>query len=200
MGAMIMSALLGETTFMLKLDNFVGVKVAHIVPLALIPAILWLKEDDWFGLLSGTVKSNVKFWQLGACFLLLAALALYILRTGNDSPDAVMDIELRARQMLDNLLGVRPRTAEFLIGHPLMLVLLYFGYRFNMFPVLVIGIMGQVSLMNTYAHIHTPLLISLQRSAHGLWAGTLIGVIIIVILELILRRLRNVRRNHSVSA
>jgi len=198
LGAMIMSALLAQTSFMLKTDGFFGVKLAHIIPLGIVPLILWLREEDWFGLLSGTVKDNVKFWQLGVCFVLLAGVALYILRTGNDAPDAVFDIELSVRQMLDNLLGVRPRTTEFLIGHPLMLILLYYGYRYNMFPVLMLGLMGQISLLNTYAHIHTPLLISLQRSAHGLWIGMLIGAIIIVILELILHRIRIVNTRRCV--
>jgi len=44
--------------------------------------------------------------------------------------------------------------------------------------------------MNTYAHIHTPMLISLQRSAHGLWMGTAIGVLLILILELVRWRIR----------
>jgi len=189
-GAIIMSALLAEPAFMLKLDNFVGVKIAHVVPLFFIPFILWLREEDWFGLLSGTARSSVRMWQLGVCIVLIAGVAVYILRTGNDNPEAVFQLELTARQMLSNLLGVRPRTTEFLIGHPLMLVLLYFGYRFNMFPVLIVGLMGQISLMNTYAHIHTPIMVSLHRSGHGLWIGALIGIFIIAILELILRRLR----------
>jgi len=199
-GAMIMSALLAEPIFMLKLDGFVGVKAAHILPLALVPFVLWLREEDWYGLLSGTVKSSVRFWQLGICLVLLAALAVYILRTGNDSPDAVFDLELTMRQMLHNLLGVRPRTAEFLIGHPLMLVLLYFGYRFNMFPVLMVGIMGQVSLMNTYAHVHTPLLISLMRSGNGLWLGIVVGAIIIAVVELMLRLVRKAGERRAASA
>ncbi|MCL2153075.1 MAG: DUF5693 family protein, partial [Oscillospiraceae bacterium] len=190
MGAMIMSALLGEPAFMLKIDNFYGVKLAHIAPLAFLPLVLWLREKDWYGLLSGTIKGSVSFWQLGVCFVLLAGVTLYILRTGNDSPDAVSSLERSARQLLDTWLGVRPRTTEFLIGHPSMLIMLYFGYKYNMFPLLMLGSMGQVSLINTYAHIHTPLMISLQRSANGLWSGLLLGIIAIVIIELILRRLR----------
>ena len=198
-GAMIMSALLGEPTFMLKADGFLGTKAAHIIPLIIIPAVLWLHENDCYGLLSGTVKNSVKLWQLGVCFVLLAGVTLYLLRTGNDSPEAVFDIELKARQLLDNLLGVRPRTTEFLIGHPLMLVLLYFGYRFNMFPLLMIGSMGQISLLNTYAHIHTPLMISLMRSGHGMWSGILIGIIFIVILELILHKLQTVNAKREAA-
>jgi len=183
MGAMVMSALLSEPAFMLKLDGFLGTKAAHIIPLAVVPAILWLREEDWYGLLSGTVKGNVRLWQLGVCFVLIAGVALYVLRTGSDAPEAVSDLERSARQMLDNWLGVRPRTTEFLIGNPIMLVMLYYGYQYNMFPLLMLGLMGQVSLINTYAHIHTPLMVSLQRSGHGIWSGMLIGLVVIVVAE-----------------
>ena len=189
-GALIMSALLAEPTFMLKLNGFVGVKLAHIIPLTIVPFTLWLRETDWFSLLSGTVKSNVRLWQLGVCMILIAGVAIYIIRTGNESPEAVFPIELTVRQTLDNWLGVRPRTTEFLIGHPLMIVMLYYGYRFSMFPILMAGLMGQISLINTYAHIHTPITISLVRSGHGLWMGMLIGIVAIIILELVFHRLR----------
>lgn len=191
-GAMIMSALLADPAFMLKLDGFTGVKAAHLIPLALIPGILWLREDNCFKLLAGTVKSSVKFWQLAACLVLLAGLAIYILRTGNENLGTVSELEMRIRQLLDRILGVRPRTKEFLIGHPMMLILLYFGYRFNMFPVLIAGVIGQVSLINTYAHIHTPLRISLIRSFHGLWIGAILGIIALAVILWLIRLARAV--------
>ena len=181
-GAMILSALLTDTAYMLKLDNFTGVKIAHVIPLVLVPVILWLHEQEWYALLTGTAKSNVRFWHLAAGLVLLAGLAIYILRTGNESLGTVSGIEMQFRQYLDRILGIRPRTKEFLIGHPMMLILLYFGYRFRMFPVLVAGAIGQISLINTYAHLHTPVLISWVRSAHGLWIGILLGCAAILIL------------------
>ena len=189
-GAFIMSALLSEPVFMVKLDTFIGVNIAQLIPLALVPLILWVREEDWFGLINGTVKSHVKVWQLALSLIMLAALALFFMRTGNENPDAVLDIELRFRQFLHNILGVRPRTSEFLIGHPLMLVMLYFGYKFNMFPLLIVGVLGQASLMNTYAHLHTPVLVSLERSLHGLWMGIAVGVVLIIVLEFIFKRIR----------
>jgi len=187
-GAFIMSALLSEPAFMVKLDTFIGVNVAQLIPLALVPFILWVREEDWFGLINGTVKSHVKVWQLALSLIMLAALALFFMRTGNENPDAVLDLELRFRQLLHDILGVRPRTSEFLIGHPLMLVLLYFGYKFNMFPLLIAGVLGQASLMNTYAHLHTPVLVSLERSLHGLWMGIAVGVVLIIVLEFIFKK------------
>ena len=198
-GAMIMSAILSEQRFMLKLDQFFGVTPAYVLPLAIIPFVLWLRENDWFSLLSGAVKNSVRLWQLGVCFALLAALTLYVLRSGNDAQDTVTDLELNFRQLLTNAFGVRPRTTEFLIGHPMMLLLLFYGYRFNMYPILMVGIMGQISLINTYAHIHTPLLISVQRSFHGGWIGVLIGIICICILELIFSRMRKLKQSSTAS-
>ena len=189
-GAMITSAILAEPLFMLKIDSFVGVKASHIIPLALAPLILWLREEDWYGIMSGTVKSSVKLWQLVVGVILLAGLAVYVLRTGNESSELVSGFEVQVRQTLKNVLGVRPRTKEFLIGHPIMLVLLFYGYKLNMFSLVAVGLIGQVSIINTYAHLHTPLMISLLRSANGLWIGILIGVIAIVIVQCTLRRVQ----------
>ncbi|MCL1804555.1 MAG: DUF5693 family protein [Clostridiales bacterium] len=191
-GAMVMSALLAEPAFMLKLDGFVGVKLAHLVPLVLAPCVLWLREEGRFGLMSGTVRGNVRFWQLAAGLVMLAGLAIYILRTGNESLGTVSELEMRIRQILDRILGVRPRTKEFLIGHPAMLILLYFGCRFKMLPVLMVGMIGQVSLINTYAHIHTPVRVSLIRSFHGLWIGAVLGLAAIAVIIWLARLARRV--------
>ena len=197
-GAIIMSAILADPTYMLRLDIFRGTKVAHIAPLVLAPLILWLREENWYGIMSGAVKSSVKFWQLLVGLVLLAGLVLYILRTGNENLELVSSFELQLRQTLKNTLGVRPRTKEFLIGHPLMLILMYYGYKINRFPMIMAGLIGQVSIINTYAHLHTPLLVSLLRSAHGLWVGIVIGIIAILLLELILRRTRSLRNKYLV--
>ena len=196
-GAMITSALLADPSFMLKMNSFIGVKVSHVIPLVLTACILLLRDRDWFGVVSGIAKSTIKVWQLVIGLVILAGLVFYVIRTGSDNPDMVTGFELRVRQLLDNFLGVRPRTKEFLIGHPLMLILMYFGYRYTMLPVMIIGVIGQVSIINTYTHIHTPLLISLQRSAHGLWMGIVIGIAAIIILEWLIGRIRKAIRKYA---
>ena len=189
-GAMVTSALIVDTSFMLKLNSFVGVKAADTLPLILVPCVMLLQGRNWFGLLAGTVKSTIRIWQLILSIVVLGVLVIYILRTGSDNPAIVTGLELKLRQLLDNILGVRPRTKELLIGYPFMLILLYFGYQYKMIPVLMIGIISQVSMINTFTHLHTPVMISMLRSAHGLWIGILIGVIAIVIINWIIRGMR----------
>jgi hypothetical protein len=127
----------------------------------------------------------------------MAGLAVYIIRTGNDNLGVVSDLEARVRQYLGHVLTVRPRTKEFLIGHPAMLVLLYYGYRYEMLPILLVGTIGQISLINTYAHIHTPLITSILRSMHGLWIGILIGVAAIAAISALLIILSNSRQDQN---
>ncbi len=183
-GALLMVGLLGDIGFMLKLDQFSGVKLAHVVPLLLLVVIFFFrgtKGGSWQRKLQELLEEPilVKFVLIGG--LLLVALMVYVSRTGNESA-AISSWELQFRALLDNILGVRPRTKEFLLGHPLMLLMLYLGYRNNMYlPLLLGGTIGQISLVNTYAHIHTPLVISLLRSLHGLWLGILIGLMLIAL-------------------
>ena len=196
-GAMIISAILAEPTFMLKIDSFFGVKVSHIIPLVLVPCVLWLRDEDWFGVMSGTVKSSVKYWQVIIGAALLTAFYIYVRRTGNEGAELVTGLELQLRQILNNILGVRPRTKEFLIGHPVMILLLFYGYKLPMFPLVMVGLIGQISIINTYAHLHTPIMISLLRSANGLWIGIIIGIIVIIVLPWIIRRVLTFIHKHE---
>jgi hypothetical protein len=117
------------------------------------------------------------------------------MRTGNESPVNTSPLEASVRQLLNDILGVRPRTKEFLIGHPLMLVLLYYGYKLELFPLLMIGAIGQVSIINTFAHLHTPITVSLLRTAHGVWIGIIIGIAAILILNFAIRKINAIFGN-----
>jgi len=180
-GAVLTVGLLGDKAFMYTLDQFMGVKIAHLVPVMLIIFIFWFLKDrggkPWKKLLKlldypVTVKYVV---LLG---VLAVVLLVYIMRTGNENA-AVSAWELALRARLTDLLAVRPRTKEFLIGHPLMLLMFYLGYRDKYLPVLLVAVIGQVSIVNTFAHIHTPLLISLMRAFNGLWLGIILGLVLI---------------------
>jgi hypothetical protein len=182
-GAILMIGLLADLTYMVKVNQFIGVKLAHTIPIGLVIGFLVLKkarEDEW--LKAGWPKAGEFFHQpllLGptlAVIVLAVIYYIYVDRTGNQSA-FVTGTELQVRSLLDQLLGIRPRTKEFLIGHPVMLLALYFGYKFRYgVGLLLVGIIAQVSLVNTFAHIHTPIAISLIRTGYGLVFGMVIGL------------------------
>lgn len=187
-GAVIMTGFLADKSYMLKLDGFSGVKLAHAAPIALLFVLIILNtEKPWSGIRKLATAPVTYLYAFGGLFV-LAALAVFIIRTGNEGTFLVSSWETAFREALDRLMGVRPRTKEFLLGHPFMLAVLYYGFDLRKSAVLLFGLIGQISLINTYAHIHTPLLISLTRTFHGLWLGILIGIILILIINCLIKR------------
>lgn len=175
-GAILTVGLLADKLFMLKLDQFVGVKAAHVLPLLFIPILIFIFNANPLKTVKNLLDQFISYRYVLLAGITLIALAIYVIRTGNEGTALVSSLEEQLRTGLKELLGVRPRTKEFLIGHPFTLLILYFGLSQKNWFLLLPAIIGQVSLVNTYAHIHTPLMISLIRSFHGLWIGIVLGI------------------------
>lgn len=179
LGAIFMVGLLSDTSFMLKLDGFAGVKIAHVIPIAAVPFILFILNDEHpLNVVKEILDKAVTYkWGILAAVLAVCGY-IYISRTGNTTAE-LSTAESTMRQTLTDILGVRPRSKEFLIGYPFTMLLFYLGASKKNWVLTLPAVIGQVSLVNTYAHIHTPLLISLHRSFNGLALGLLIGIIAI---------------------
>ncbi|HBT20891.1 MAG TPA: hypothetical protein DEA47_05980 [Peptococcaceae bacterium] len=183
-GALFIVGLLSGTGFMIGLDQFSGVKASLLAPLILIPLFLVLKhdKDNPIKISAEILNDFVRYKWLFALGILALAGAVMLVRSGNEA-GMVSEIEIRFREMLRELLLVRPRTKEFLLGHPIMLISYYLGYRRKYIPLVVLGSIGQVSLVNTFEHLHTPLVISIIRTFNGLWMGILVGAAVILACE-----------------
>jgi hypothetical protein len=181
-GALLVVGLLADRSFLLKIHQFLGVKVAHLAPLVLIAVFItaWPLRDRWRQGLRDFLEMpiSVKYLLLtgAAAFLVI----VFLTRTGNEGGVLVTGLEQKMRSVLDALLVARPRTKEFLIGHPAMLMALFLGYRHWRLPLILLGAIGQVSLLNTFTHLHTPVAVSLLRTFNGLWLGILIGLVLIL--------------------
>lgn len=181
-GALTIIGVLSKTSYGLGIDIFSGVKFAHILPIALVVILLmWRDHGLDYNYYKNLLNNKVTYLAVGILGVLAVVLMVYTSRTGNTG--SISGFEAQFRQLLDTVLGVRPRTKEFLIGHPIMIALLYYGYKEMYIPFLVLGTIGQISLVNTYAHLHTPVMISLLRSVYGLAFGIVIGIILIYVIK-----------------
>ena len=186
LGAVFIAALLSGAAFMLGVDSFVGVKLAFIAPIMIIAAYFFLRTGDGkFKTKTSLVKirellnMNISVLHalifLGAC----AAASVLILRSGNFGLP-VPGFEKAARGLLENILSIRPRTKEFLIGYPaIILACMYYlkGGDKWLWLLLSVAVLAPISLINSFCHIHTPLMISVVRSCTGLILGVAIGLI-----------------------
>lgn len=181
-GAVVQVGLLTENASVMGLDIFRGVKVVLVAPMFLVLLAVLLRWETFdIEKIKAFLSKPVNVISLMALAMIGVVVFVYVRRSGNTG--TVSDLEILFRQTLDQILGVRPRTKEFLAGHPAMLLALYFGYKKRWIPLIMLGAIGQVSMVNTFSHFHTPILVSLIRTFHGIWIGLAIGVVAILLFE-----------------
>jgi len=203
-GACLIVGLLSDRLFMVKVDQFTGVKLSLHLPLLAVGVIylgaLFASEPSWREQWRAAIEkwravlaTAVPYGHVLIVFLLLAGAAVMLLRSGNEPGFGLSQAELSFRSALEHTLVVRPRQKEFLIGHPLLLLsiaLMLCRTRRAIWLLLACATIGQTSLVNTFCHIHTPLRISVLRTANGLWVGALLGLVLIAIYWLAWRPLQ----------
>ncbi|OPZ83207.1 MAG: hypothetical protein BWY76_02386 [bacterium ADurb.Bin429] len=197
LGGLLIAAMLADGRYLVKVNAFVGVKAALAAPLLLFGLLLVSdglarageSVSAWWARLTTNLKGffnqPLYLWGIIVAGIALVVVGLMIARSGNDGGVGVSELELRIRALLDQILIARPRTKEFLLGHPLFLLGMAAAMR-NLRPLAMIlllgGAIGQVDVLNTFCHAHTPVLLSLLRVVNGLWLGVIIGVVAILIL------------------
>lgn len=186
-GGFLISALLFDLKFLLQIDQFLGVKISHILPLIsvyLIFSLNLLKENLQREKIENILERNILVRDILIFGIFLIAILISILRTGNEANFLVSEYELKIRSFLEKIFFARPRTKEFLIGHPSLILFFYlfFSNRKKYLTFfLLLGMFGQVSLINTFCHIHTPLLYSIIRSMNGIFVGIFLGIFLIIL-------------------
>ena len=188
LGALFIVGFLGDTRFMTKTDEFIGIKPAIILPVLLVFAIYGGRFLDpgsasarWDRLkqrTATTLAQPLEVWHLVAFCFIVVLLGVLVARSGNDSAVGASMFEIKTRRVLDGVLIARPRTKEFLLGNPALYMAFYAaarGWKGAVLILVLLGSIGQTSLVNTFCHIHTPILISLFHVINGLWLGALVG-------------------------
>lgn len=190
------AALLSKWEFMLALSVFLGVKPAHIIPVVLVA--LWVTFDQRppGGWRAAAREMAVWFRQplrIGAAVGVLvgaAAAVLVLARTGNVNLP-VSGVEQQLRTTLESVLVARPRTKEFLLGYPALVlagVAAGLGWKRATLVFAAAGALGTVGLVNSFSHIHTPLIYTFWRTGNALALGALVAVPGVLVLLWIARR------------
>jgi hypothetical protein len=178
-GALAIVGLLSTPLTMTEIDRFLGVKYVLVLP-PLIGLALYFFTDRFGAKLDPRTAGDtpVRVIQLLVGVVLVAGAYLVLERSGNQSDIAPSSFELALRSHLTSILQVRPRFKEFVVAWPaLMLVpalLPVDRRRWGWLFVLAAG-MGLGDLIDTFSHLHTPLLVGVERVINGGVLGALIG-------------------------
>ena len=180
-GGLTIAAFYGTTNSMLRLTPFSGVKMT-----LLLPPVLILASDLKNRIHPESMKDIIlrpSLWgELILIGFVLAAAVLLTIRSDNAS--FVPGWEIQFRDMLERLMWVRPRTKEFLVGYPCLIM--YFFVRKNDWlanyrEVFRVGAsMAFASAINSFCHFHTLLPLTVVRVANGWILGIAVGFAAIV--------------------
>jgi len=192
-GALVVVGLVSTPLLMEEIDRFAGVKAVIIVPplLAFVLYVYTRRFGNEPPSAEASALAPIRVYQLALLGLLSAAAVIYLLRSGNQSDIAPSAFELALRSHLTAVLGVRPRFKEFLIGFPLMMLLpaLRLEHKRLAGWIFALGIaIGSSDVVDTFSHLHTPLVVSLLRVFNGLAIGLVIGAIAIAVYRALDRR------------
>ena len=185
-GGLALASFFSVTDFMLRLRTFSGVKLT-----LMLPPVLVLLHD-----LKNRVhpESLIEFlsrpplWgEIMLYGALLGAIGFAVLRSDNVSD--ISQLETNMRESLEHLLIARPRTREVLVGYPSLLLwgfLVRNGYFARYREIFRVGtVLGFSSVINSFCHFHTPMMLILLREFNGLWTGLLIGLVIVCVIKFI---------------
>jgi uncharacterized membrane protein (UPF0136 family) len=197
-GGLVVGALLAEWSFMLAFDVFFGVRIATVVPIVLVGALLVLEFDrnapggprGLVNRVREVLDQPVTLRLVVGAVLIGGLVLLLMLRMGNTGVP-VLELEERLRVALERAFVARPRTKEFLLGHPALMLGIaaaVAGLRRWALPLILLGMIGQTGLVNSFAHIHTPFVHSVWRTVSALALGTAVGAVMILFAQSVLQR------------
>lgn len=199
-GAAFLSAILTDSRFLLEIDIYRGVKLTFILPVVL-TAVLYLKRYDMLQVVGKGAKSllqklnslldtGLTFKHVAVLFVFLFIAFYFVGRSGHTGGVPVPAIELKMRAFLEQMMYARPREKEFMIGHPAFFLTVLAVYkcapRWWQFVLVCGAVIGQGSLVQTFCHMRTPVVMSFVRALDGYAVGIIFGIVSILGVSLLL--------------
>ncbi len=197
-GAAYLSGSLSDVEYFLEVNIFRGIKLTFVLPLVLV-AVGYMQRFDLFDgrLAEGDdaltqvrrlLDRPITVRMLAVLFGVLIAGVVFIARSGHNMGMPVSGLEIRFRAFLEQAMYARPRSKELLIGHPAFMLAFYVWARrwpaIVFFVLVMAATIGQGSMVETFAHMRTPVMMSVARGLGGILLGAGIGAVLMVLAEL----------------
>lgn len=182
LGGLFVVGLLSQATFMIEVQQFIGIKLLLLAPPLVLVALYTF--SPLFGAAQrpdAVAGAPLRVWQFVAVLLAAAGAALLLVRSGNQPDVGVSGFETHLRGFLTTLVGARPRFKEFLLGFPALMLLPTLAPAARRSAGWLIVLLAGIALadvIDTFSHIHTPLLITFVRVFNGLLFGALLAIVI----------------------
>ena len=197
-GAAYLSGALADVEYFLEFSIFRGIKLTFVLPIVLV-AVAFLARYDIFdgkvdntagamGQLREILNMPVRVKSLLIFFLVGLAGIVFVARSGHTLGMPVSGLELKFRAILEQSFYARPRSKELLIGHPAFMLAAFAWWRkwptMVLFALVLVATIGQGSMVETFAHMRTPIYMSFVRGIGGIVLGCGIGAALMVLVHI----------------
>ena len=179
---MVQSSLLSGFDYYINSIIFRGIKLSLIIPIlysmVAYALIFAKKEENYFSAIIKLLNADIKvYWMI--IFGAAAAFAgIYLIRSGNVTE--ISATENLLRNTITNLMTERPRTKEFLIGWPSLILFLYYIKNTDIkLMQWAFGVGSSIlfaSVINSFCHVFTGAEIIYTRVINGVIIGAFVCV------------------------
>jgi len=182
----VQSALLSGLDYYLNSIIFRGIKISLILPImysVIAYGLIFIEEKG--SCLRKTIEflnKEIKvYWVIIGVGIMVVAL-IYLIRSGNVT--SISPIEAFMRNSIADVMAARPRTKEFLIGWPALVLFVYYAKNSNI-QLLKWGFaVGSsilfASVINSFCHVFTSAEIIYSRLFNGLLIGAIVSLVAIM--------------------
>ncbi|UMZ75087.1 DUF5693 family protein [Natranaerofaba carboxydovora] len=180
LGGVTLQGVLLDSSYLLQVNMFRGVRLALILPFVIgFIYLFYLQYKNIDKLMKSFYKlfnSPILLKHIILGLLVISVVGVFLTRAGNDPLIAVSDFEIEVRNYLESIFQIRPRFKSFLFGYPLLFIGIYLTLKDKKYIWLVlIGLMGPINTINSFAHVHTPIMVSFAREIFGAALGLILG-------------------------
>ena len=164
---------------------FRGIIISLILPILYSFAaygIIFVKQNDYAKRIFAFLNMEIKVYWVVLGVGAMGAALIYLIRSGNVTN--ISSIEEIMRNSIAERIAARPRTKEFLIGWPALVLFVYYAKTSNIQLIKWGFAVGSsilfASVTNSYCHVFTSAEIINERVLNGALLGLVIAVLAIV--------------------
>ncbi|MBE7044299.1 MAG: hypothetical protein E7397_02120 [Ruminococcaceae bacterium] len=200
-GAVCMGCMLSGIDYYINNEIFRGIKLSLMLPIfytTILYYFLFLKKAKT-GVLSDIKKvfsAEIKVYWLLIGGVIAAVGIYYIIRSGN--VNKISGFEQAMRNAITEIFPARPRTKEFLIGYPALILFVYYVKNSKIALVQwLLAIAASIlaaSVTNSFCHVFTDFSVIVSRTLNGLLIGIGVSVFAYIANIILIQLLKTINR------
>ena len=193
-GVTMLGAMLSGVEYYMNNLVFRGTKIALVFPLLYSIAayyFMFMKKPGVSPIdeIVSILKAHILVYWIVIIGAFLIVASIYITRSGN--VNSISAIEAWMRQAITDIFVARPRTKEFLIGYPSLVLFIYYiknkDIKLVSFAFSVGTAILAASTVNTFCHVFTEISTMYMRVVNGILLGILVSIVAYVLNILIIK-------------